>query len=134
MFCEYVAFVGIGAGDPSDHTHVWWHTTGAVLGQAGQSVYGDEGVWAGLSLTGRAGREHCVPVHERTWQPANRQRVVIYTDHLVCGFSLRMPAPVFFLSLEFCNFWICCTLWDKTKGNVKRNWLSGRFFLLETNL
>ena len=48
--------------------------------------------------------------------------------------SLRMPAPVFFLSLEFCNFWICCTLWDQTKGNVKRNWLSGRFFLLETNL
>ena len=47
---------------------------------------------------------------------------------------LRMPAPVFFLSLEFCNFWICYTLWDQTRGNVKRNWLFGRFLLLETNL
>ena len=47
---------------------------------------------------------------------------------------LRMPAPVLFLSSEFSNFWICYTLWDKTKGNIKRNSLFGRYFVLETNL
>ena len=47
---------------------------------------------------------------------------------------LRMPATVLFLSSEFSNFWICYTLWDITKGNIKRNSLFGRYFLLETNL
>ena len=39
-----------------------------------------------------------------------------------------------FLSSDFFNFWICYTLWDKTKGNLKINWLFGRFLLLETIL
>ena len=47
---------------------------------------------------------------------------------------LRMPAPVLFLSSEFPDFWICYTLWDKTKGNIKRNSLFSRYFLLETHL
>ena len=47
---------------------------------------------------------------------------------------LRMPAPVLFLSSEFSNFKIYYTLWDKTKGNIKRNCPFGRYFLLETNL
>ena len=53
--------------------------------------------------------------------------------NLLQSFSLRMPAPVLFLSSEFFNFWICYTLWNKTKGNIKRNSLFGRYFLLETN-
>ena len=49
-------------------------------------------------------------------------------------FDLRMPAPVLFLSSEFSNLWICYTLWDKTNGNIKRNSLFGRYFVLDTNL
>ena len=64
---------------------------------------------------------------------------IIYIESLLAKTSkikrsLRMPAPVFFLSSDFSNFWICYTLWDTTKGNLKRNWLFDRFFLLETIL
>ena len=31
-----------------------------------------------------------------------------------------MTVAVLFLPLEFCNLGICYTLWDKTKGNVKK--------------
>ena len=48
--------------------------------------------------------------------------------------DLKMPAPVLFLSSEFSNFWICYTLWDKTKGNVKANLRFVRYFVLETIL
>ena len=46
---------------------------------------------------------------------------------------LKDARTSFFLSFEFRNFWICCTLWVKTKGNIKRNWLFSLFLLLETN-
>ena len=58
----------------------------------------------------------------------------IVTSCLFTKLTLKDARTSFFLPLEFCNFWICYTLWDKTRGNVKINWRFGRFSLLETNL
>ena len=56
------------------------------------------------------------------------------------SYTLGLSTPLkdartsFFLSSDFFNFWICYTLWDKNKGNLKINWLFGCFLLLETIL
>ena len=45
-----------------------------------------------------------------------RKLLLIRYTHMIL-WHLRMPAPVFFLSSDFFNFWIFYTLWDKTKEN-----------------